>query len=385
MKSFFQNLFLVPAVFMFFLNVTLINISYGSDDLNGSSSEDLEAEIAPVVSAAFNELQIPGVIVGVWMPGYEPYIAALGSADLSTNSPMSTADHMRVGSITKTMTATILLQLADEGKISLTDKLSKYFPDYPNGDNITIEEVGNMSSGLFNYTEDPDFGKTLTENPFTPFTPGQLIDIAKTHEPYFAPGKSFHYSNTNFILLGMIIEKITGNTMKSEIQKRIFDPLGMTNTLLADNEYFPDPHAHGYGYADPTSAEPTDLTNMNASWAWSAGSLISTLEDLKKYVTPLVKGELVSPQSHSQRLKWVDIPPSERGQWTSMIQYGFGITNFGDAIGHYGGVPGYSSFMGGLPEKNATVIVLVNMQDNKAGIVPADFIQKKIIEKLMTM
>ena len=121
------------------------------------------------------------------------------------------------------------LQLVDEGKISLSDPLSKYFPDFPNGKNITIKELADMTSGIYNYTEDlmfSDFSGSMKKN----YTHQELIDIALKHPPYFKPGSTFHYSNTNFILLGMIIEKITGDSLPNEIQKRILTPLGMTDT-----------------------------------------------------------------------------------------------------------------------------------------------------------
>jgi D-alanyl-D-alanine carboxypeptidase len=202
---------------------------------NPDSSNKLGAGLLPIVNQTFEELKVPGAIIGVWMGGYEPWKTTLGVADLKTMQPIMLNDKMRIGSITKTFTGTVLLQLVDEGKISLSDKLNKYFPDFPNGQNITIEEVGNMTSGIYNYSEDSTFGATLTNSLTTSFTPLELIDIAEKHKPYFDPGKGMHYSNTNFILLGLIIEKITGNPLQTEIQNRILNPLGMTNSNLPES------------------------------------------------------------------------------------------------------------------------------------------------------
>lgn len=346
----------------------------------------LETLLAPVVSQTFEELQVPGAIVGVWMGNNEPLKITLGFADLKTKQPISFNDKMRIGSITKTFTGTVLLQLVDEGKIGLNDKLNKYFPDFPNGQNITIEEVGNMTSGIYNYAEDATFNAELTKDLTTPFTPNQLVDIALKHDPNFPPGKGYHYSNTNYTLLGLIIEKITGNPLPTEIQNRILNPLGMKNTDFPLNETFPDPHSHGYAYIDSLSADPTDVTNQNPSWGWSAGAMISTLDDLFKYAKPLASGTLISGKAQNQRLNWGKPLVAESGAWKDKkVTYGFAIADFDGAIGHNGGIPGFNSFMGYIPEKDATVIVLVNMQYNKEGINPADYIARKIFERLKLM
>lgn len=137
-----------------------------------------------------------------------------------------------------------------------------------------------MSSGLFNYTQDSAFAISNMENPLKSYTHMELIEISQKHAPDFAPGTSIHYSNPNYLLLGMIIEKITGNTLLDEVQKRILDRLAMTNTSFAVNADFPNPHAHGYEYTDASKTEPADVTEINPSWARGAGSMISTLGDL---------------------------------------------------------------------------------------------------------
>lgn len=348
--------------------------------------KSLQSQLGILVEQSFNEMQVPGAIIGVWMSGYEPWKKAIGVADMTTNAPIRLDDKMRIGSVTKTFTGTVLLQLVDEGKISLSDKLSKYFPDFPNGDNITIEEVGNMTSGIYNYSEDESWANSMLKDLNRSYTPLELIDVAKSHNPYFAPGTAMHYSNTNFILLGLIIEKLTGNSLQTEFQNRILKPLGMNNTDFAVNSDFPDPHAAGYIYMDSTSTTPMDITSMNPSWGWAAGSMISTLDDISLYAKPLATGKLISARSQTDRLKWgkTFYPPS--GSWANKpLNYGFAIGDFDGAIGHNGGIPGFNTFMGYIPEKDAVIIVLVNMQDNKNGMGPADYIAMKIVEKIKQM
>ncbi|MBK8982620.1 MAG: beta-lactamase family protein [Ignavibacteria bacterium] len=349
-----------------------------------SKSDPLELLLNSKVEQTFMDLEIPGAIVGVWKGDSDNYIKTFGVSDIVTNTPINTDDHMRIGSITKTFTGTVLLQLYDENKINLTDKLSKYFPDFPNGENITIDMLGSMTSGIYNYSENENFQNTLMNNLDTTFTPDELIDIAKAHTPYFPPGEGFHYSNSNTVLLGLIIEKITGNSLTSEIQNRIFTPLGMINSLFATDTYFPDPKSQGYIYMDSLQLTPTDVTNQDPTWAWAAGAVISTLADVHKYAKKLATGELISKKAQDERLKWGKTFIPETGAWKGeKLNYGFAIADFNGAIGHNGGIPGYNSFMGYLPEQDVTIIVLCNMQDNKAGVGPADYIARMIVEIIL--
>lgn len=381
-----KKLLILLSCFLYSVLLLQSDLSIAKPNRTSDSLNSLESSLGTLVDQSFTELQVPGAIIGVWMNGYEPWKKTLGVSNLSTNAPIQFDDKMRIGSVTKTFTGTVLLQLVDEGKISLIDKLSKYFPDFPNGDNITIDEVGNMSSGIYNYSEDTAWANKMFEYMNTSFTPMELIDVALKHPPYFAPGSSVHYSNTNFILLGLIIEKITGNPLQTEIQNRILTPLGMVHSNLAVNSDFPDPHARGYLYEDSTSMAPLDVTDMNPSWGWAAGSMISTLGDLSLYAKPLATGKLVSAKSQADRLMWSKAFDLPAGSWANKpLNYGFAIADFDGAIGHNGGIPGFNTFMGYLPDKDATIIVLVNMQDNKKGFGPADYIAMKILEKIKQM
>ncbi|MEO8664027.1 MAG: serine hydrolase domain-containing protein [Ignavibacteria bacterium] len=388
MKLIFKLSILLVICFAFLTDVHSSNKFSGSKPQNPilKDTKTLDQELTPVVNQWFEEIKIPGAIIGVFMNGYEPYRTAIGVSDLSTNAPIRLDDKMRIGSITKTFTGTVVLQLVDEGMISLSDKLSKYFPDFPNGDNITIDELGNMTSGIYNYSEDSTFGAALMSNMTKAYTPMELVDLSKSHPPYFAPGTSFHYSNSNTVLLGLIIEKLTGNPLQAEIQNRILNRLGMKNSTFELNSNFPDPHSHGYMYLDSTSTAPTDVTVADPSWGWAAGAMISTLEDVEKYAKPLATGELISKSSQEARLTWGKpfYPPT--GAWRDeKLNYGFAIADFAGAIGHNGGIPGFNSFMGYYPEKDVTIIVLANMQDNKAGIGPADDLGRRILTKIKQM
>lgn len=313
----------------------------------------------------FTEYQAPGVVVGIWMPGKGTFVTAQGKADVVTGAPMELDDHFRIGSITKTFTVTLLLQLAAQKRLSLDDPVSKYVSYIPNGQNITLRMLANMTSGLFSYTEDETFVNSLLSNPTQVWTPKQLLDIAIAHPPYFPPGTSFHYSNTNTVLLGLIIEQVTGQSICTLYYLENFRPLGLTNTQCPESTTMPSPYANGTTMQTPTGAV-ADATHWNPSWAFTAGMLISDLQDLKTWVKAYTTGAQLPAALQQQRLDWITVPPA-----TSEDSYGLGIGLDYGWIGHEGGLPGYNSEGQYLPSQNLEIVVLVNSDIAHNGISPA--------------
>ncbi len=295
---------------------------------------------------------------------------------------MNVNSHMRIGSITKTFTATVILQLVDEGKLRLDDPVAKYLPQVPNGANITIRELLNMTSGLFNYSNDRGFNQT---DPSKVWDPKDLVTIAFRHQPYFAPGQGLHYTNTNYILLGMLIEQITGMPVEKVFQQRIFTPLGMDGSSLPPrtSSAIPAPHPHGYVLAETLgqTGAPRDVTDLNPSWGWTAGSAISTLHNLKIWARTLATGQLLSAATQKERLSWVLLAG---GSWIGhdTVAYGLGVADFGGVIGHNGEIAGFQSFMGYLPQRGATIVVLTNLYAAPDGSGPADDLEKVIQKEL---
>jgi D-alanyl-D-alanine carboxypeptidase len=344
-------------------------------------------ELRPLVEAKMTELGVPGAIVFVDAPVCH-WTATLGTGDVTKRRPMHLDDHVRIGSITKTFTGTVVLQLVDEGKIGLDDAISLHLSGVPNGNAITIRQILHMASGLFNYSEDLAFNQSLDTTPQRVWTPAELLALGLSKPPYFPPGTDFHYSNTNSVLLGLLVEKITGHTLGNEFRKRIFKPLHMAETSLpdADDTAIPRPHPRGYMYGtnvgtldgkcDAVTFGRRDVTNVSPSWTWAAGGAISTLRDLRIWARALGLGTLLTPATRAQRLQGVPTGPP------GAPLYGLQITNFGGVIGHDGALPGYQSFMGYVPAKNTTIVVLANVYtDLKCGG-PADAIVKVIGKKI---
>lgn len=330
------------------------------------------AQLDAAVSRTMDETRVPGVIVGLWAPGKGSYVRAFGVADKATRAPMQPDLNMRIGSETKTFTVTALLELVDRGKVGLDDPIGKYIAGVPNGDRITLRELAGMRSGLFNYSEDEDFNKALDTGAERPFTPQQLLDYSFKHPVQFAPDKKFEYSNTNLILIGLLIEKVTGRPLHEVIRKDVLEPAGLHRTLFPTGNEFPEPHAHGYT-DQSTSGKIVDSTDWNPSWGWAAGAIISDLQDLRSWSRTLATGTLLTPATQAERLKTSPVGIPGAG-------YGLGIFDVQGWIGHNGSLPGYESLAVYLPEAQATLVVLLNTDVLHDGKEPSAFFGEAITQ-----
>src|SRR3954452_16621551 len=320
------------------------------------TTEQLDA----AVSDTLRLTGVPGVAVGVWGP-HCWYEKAFGVADKATGAPMRTDFYSRIGSETKTFTVTGVLQLVDEGKIGLDDPIAKYVPGVPEGDRITLRQLARMQSGLFPYNADEDFGRALVTDPYRSWTPQELLDYSFRHPLDFPPGEGWEYSNTNAVLLGLVVEQVSGLSLPEYIRQRIPEPLGLEHTLFPTDNSFPQPHPEGYTQGE----DGTDIvtTDFNPSWGWAAGAMISTLEDLRVWGRAVATGTLLSPATQAQRLQTVPPPDSAPG-----FGYGLGIFTAEGWIGHNGSIPGYQSLTLYLPQQKTTLVVLLNSDAPAPGI-----------------
>jgi len=346
----------------------------GTPDKDAPFPAPRQAAIEAALDKSFADSKAPGVVVGIWIPGEGTYVAAKGFANPATKEPMRIADHMRIGSITKTFTVTALLILANEDRIVLDDPVSKYFGFVPNGKSITLRMLANMTSGLFNYSDDEAWQKKLMSDWNRTWTPRELVDVGLSRPPYFEPGKGWHYSNTNTVLLGMIIEKVTGQPVAQVFREKIFKPLNLTQTSWPTGTGMPAPYAHGFT-VQTLDGKVADATNRNPSWGFTAGALISTMRDLRTWVESYATGTLISPELQKERLTWVTMPPMTSGR-----AYGLGIGIDNGWLGHTGELPGYNTGAYYLPEKKATVVVMVNSDIPVGNVDPASRIMRALIE-----
>jgi len=333
---------------------------------------ELNARLDKAIKDVRTQAGIPGVVVGVWMPGKGSYVRATGVADTATRKPMDAGSYIRIGSETKTFTVTALLELVDEGRIKLDDPISKYIPGVRNGHRITLRHLAEMRSGLFPYTSDAGFVHDLLSNPQRHFTPKELLAYGMKHRNTFEPGAKFEYSNSNLVLLGLVVEKISGQRIEDFIHNRVLRPSRLRHTLFPTGPEFPEPHSHGYT-EQTLSGKIEDSTNWNPSWAWSAGAMISDLHDLRRWAKIVATGELLSPQTQAQRLK--TLPTGFPG-----TTYGLGILKTNGWIGHNGSLPGYETVTVYLPSKKATLVIMINTDIGSGGQEPSTLLARAVTQ-----
>ncbi|WP_406215993.1 serine hydrolase domain-containing protein [Streptomyces canus] len=297
---------------------------------------------------------VPGVTLTA-KDGGSTWSTTAGVGNLKTQAPRSADDRYRVGSITKTFVSTVLLQLEAEGRLSLDDSVEKWLPGVVDGNGhdgsrITVRQLLNHTSGIFNYTADETFGRTyflkdgFFEHRYDTNTPEQLVAVAMAHQPDFAPGTSWNYSNTNYVVAGMVIQQVTGRSYGEEIRHRIIDPLHLTATSVPGTRVtVPQPSSRAYSKLAQTATGPTyDVTRLNPSLASSAGEMISDSVDLDRFYAALLKGRLLPPKQLKEMKSTVaveGIPNAGYGLGLMDRKLSCGV----HVWGHDGGIHGSSS------------------------------------------
>jgi len=314
-----------------------------------------------IVDAGLASTATPGAVVGVWYPGRGTWLHAAGIGDVATAAPVTVDDHVRIASNTKTFVATAILQLVDEGALSLDDPLEQYITGIPNGAEITLRQVLSMSAGIYDFVNDPAISVDAEADPLLDFTPEDALEILRASKPDFAPGERTQYSNSNYTLLGMIAEQVTGQPIATTIEERVLAPLGMANTSFPTTPDMPTPFAHGYDAGEP-GEELRDVTESNPAIPWASGAMISTLADLGVWAQALATGTLLPPELQAERLRFGTL-----AEGSVSVGYGLGILSLNGLIGHNGGIRGYSSWVIHEPASGATIVVVGNRGGNEGG------------------
>lgn len=361
------------------------------------------AVLQVTVEKTARELLVPGALVVLRTPQGE-FNVTYGTTMLGAATPPRADTHFRIASNTKTMTAAVIVQLAQEGKLSLGDPVSQYVPGVPSGDKITIAELLKMRSGLYNYTDSPELSASLDRDPTRVWTPDQVLAIAYKHAPQFPPGTAYQYNNTNYVLLGLIAEKLDGKPLATVLQDRLLGPLDMKDTLLPSttSNTIPDPYSHGYMYGGSAFAlvdkpyppkiqtaaragkiRPNDYTGQNTSYASAAGGVIATANDLATWVQALVGGRVLNADYQGQ---WLDSVQPEDPSKPDGQRYGYGITQvrFGPNMlyFHGGEMPGFNSFIGYDPANKVTLVVWTNLTVSLDGRPTANTLMLKLLDRI---
>jgi D-alanyl-D-alanine carboxypeptidase len=357
------------------LPVLLVACSSGSS--TGSSSAPPAVAIAapsprPLSAATQARLQglanqfldttkAPGLLAAVWTP-QGTWITATGVGDLATGAPLTTDMQFRIGSQTKAFVGDLVLQLVGEGKVSLDDRIAKWVPGVPNGNQITIRQLLNHTGGLGDlaFGSDPD---VAVPSSYAKVNAGCTIaDVLAPTPPVAAPGTKWAYSNYGYELLGRVAELAGGDSLSNLIRQRITQPLGLKRTYLpTSGSGLTTPYAHGFSVSpEQPSAAPTDVSSLgSASCLWAAGGMVSTLSDLRVWSVALGTGKLLKPSvwAEAQQNR---VPLPGGGPFLGNVTYGLGFIETGGFIGHPGNWIGYDSATYYSPALHTTVSIFDN-------------------------
>ncbi|RAW00325.1 serine hydrolase [Pseudochryseolinea flava] len=318
----------------------------------------------------------PATVVLVSQNGKILFQKAYGLADVAKKTPATLTTKFRIGSITKQFTASAILKLQEEGKISVNDKLSKFFPDFPRAHEVTIHHLLTHTSGIHSYTGKSDFLDHVTK----PISNDALLAYFK-NDPYdFNPGDEYRYNNSGYFLLGYIVEKVSGKTFAQYLDDTFFKPLGMKNTgihsatlKLTEEANGHQPEGDGYKLA----------MNWDMSWAGGAGALYSTVGDLNLWNDALFGGKVLKPESMKAAFTSV-VLNNGRTPDSGKYGYGWGIAEYRgtESIGHSGGLHGFISQLSRLPAHNLTVVILTNTSPPVSEFNPSVIAEYFIWDKL---
>lgn len=325
-------------------------------NIDASTQAAIEQAVTGNLKSYGGKEPVPGAAVGVWAPGGRSFVKGFGAEQLSPHVAMSVNDKFRIGSNTKTFVITVLLQLAQEGRLSLDDTVAKFKLDVrmPDADRITIRQLAEMRSGLLDLYALPAF-QALDIKPQDKFDRHHWLQLALDQPRLFAPGSSYNYSNTNYMLLGMIVEAVTKDTIEHQIETRLIVPLGLRNTTFPVNDpNMPTPYAHGY-MLDAKGVWQDESVALPPSVSWAAGAMISDMADMKVWVKAYVSGTANSAATQKERLTCIPIGKPN-------LAFGLGIGCSAGWFGYTGGITGYNTGAYYLPEMDATIIAFVNSQ-----------------------
>ena len=269
---------------------------------------DMQASFQKVLDDARTQFGFPGVQAGVWMPD-GTWVGTSGTAGQGLTTPITPADHARIGSITRPSPSPRCCNWP-KGLVSLEDPISKYVPGMPNGDTATLGNLAAMTSGIPSYTENKAFTDALFANTSKAWTPSSSSMSSRVRAPMFAPGTKF-YSNTNTVLLGMVMERVTGKPMEQIFSEQIFTPLGLTpDQLPGSSTEIPAPYLRGITVQGQPAGRTADATNWSPTWAFTAGEIISTLDDLRVWAKALATGQGLLGAEYQQSGWTRSSPPS---------------------------------------------------------------------------
>ena len=320
----------------------------------------------------------PGVIAIV-QRGPHKEVHSFGVRNLNGDLPLRAKDHMRIASAAKAFSGAVALSLVSEGKLSLHDTIGERLPKLPEAwSKVTLRQLLNHTSGIPDFSLDPDFQEALLASLKKAPPPEELLSFVEGEDLLFDPGSEYKYSNSDNIVVALMVEAATGMSYENQLRERVYKPLGLRKTTLPRGPNLRKPFIHGYDN-DPSQQPPEDLSEVVAAgWAWASGGIVSTPADLNDFIRGYVGGKLFDRQTRAKQRRVVEGGSSEP-PGPGKNSAGLGIfryeTRCGTVWGHTGNTPGYTQFMAASPNGSRSVTVSVNTQltptDGEPGVFEA--------------
>jgi len=328
------------------------------EESQAPSQEEVQSALEQAVAAG-----IPGIALEIQGREGSEFLTA-GSASLEDERPLTPEDSFRIASVTKALTAAVVMELVEEGALSLDDTVEQWTPGLlAEGDSITVRHLLGHTSGLADYTKDENFIEAFVAG--EDMTPQRVVSFVSSEPLAFEPGTTYEYSDTDNNVLGIIVEAAAGRSYEQELSSRVLDPMELRSTVLPNSPEMPEPHADGYQY-DPESEgaeEPENLTTaFDPSAAGASGALVSTPSDLSRFFGGLLSGELVGEDTLEQMKETLAGEGSPSGPGTKRA--GLGIFSYelpcGEVWGHTGQFPGYQAFGAATPDGSGALAIMAN-------------------------
>ncbi len=357
-----QTLRLLSIALFLAIGLALAGCSNSEEAKDGEttvpSSEEVQSALEQAVAAG-----IPGIAVEIRGPEGSEFLAA-GVASVEDERPVTPEDRFRIASVTKAFTAAVVMELAEERVLSLDDSVEHWVPGLlAEGDSITLRYLLAHTSGLSDYTKDEEFIEAFVAGEDLP--PQRIVSFVSSESLAFEPGTKYEYSDTDNIVLGMIVEAATGRSYEQELRSRVLEPLELQTTILPEGPAMPDPHAHGYQYPPENegTGEPDNVTTaLDPSAAWASGALVSTPSDLSRFFGDLLGGEFIGEDTLEQMKETLAGEGSPSGPGTKRA--GLGIFSYelpcGEVWGHTGQFPGYQVFGAATPDGRGGLAMMAN-------------------------
>lgn len=353
-----------------------VHASARAADVPGDDSRELRRQLQELITAPGGP---PGAIA-VLKRGSRSEVYRAGVAETGTGRPVETTDHMRIASTAKAYSGAVSLQLVDRGKLRLNDTVGKVLPRLPRAwHRVTLRQLLNHTSGLPDFSADPEFLALVTEDPRRQFDSRRLLDFVADEPLGFRPGSRYAYSNSDNIAVALMAEAVTGRRYEDLLAQLVYRPLDLRSTSLPQGYRMPEPYMHGYDVTPPNP--PEDISEvLSASGVWASGGIISTPKDMTAFIRGYAGGKLVSDRTRRQQLKWVDGASEPAGPGTNnaglaIFRYS---TRCGVVYGHTGNFPGYTQLVAATPDGERSLTVSLTTQVNKTN-------KPELLERLRTV